>query len=57
MSEQLIGRWGPYDPKTPEDKKKARIQAQKRRESQAMQQAWLDKHKRGSFAGGGGILR
>ena len=45
MSEQLIGRWGPYDPKTPEDKKKARIQAQKRRESQAMQQAWLDKHK------------
>jgi DNA invertase Pin-like site-specific DNA recombinase len=46
MSEQLIGRWGPYDPKTPEDKKKARIQAQKRRESQAMQQAWLDKHKR-----------
>lgn len=45
MSEQLIGRWGPYNPKTPEDKKKARIQAQKRRESQAMQQAWLDKHK------------
>lgn len=45
MSKQLIGRWGPYDPKTPEDKKKARIQAQKRRESQAMQQAWLDKHK------------
>ena len=45
MSEQLIGRWGPYDSKTPEDKKKARIQAQKRRESQAMQQAWLDKHK------------
>ena len=52
MSEQLIGRWGPYDPKTPEDKKKARIQAQKRRESQAMQQAWLDKHK--SYANGCG---
>ena len=45
MPEKLMGRWGPYDPKTPEDKKKAQGQAQKRRESQAARQAWLDKHK------------
>ena len=45
MPEPLMGRWGPYDAKTPEDKKKARGQAQKRRERQTAQQAWLDKHK------------
>jgi DNA invertase Pin-like site-specific DNA recombinase len=45
MTAKLNGRWGPYDPKTPGDKAKARKQASERRQSQAQARDFLDKHK------------
>ena len=45
MTAKLNGRWGPYEPKTPADKAKARKQAGERRQSQAQARAFLDKHK------------
>jgi hypothetical protein len=51
MTAQLNGRWGPYEPKTPGDKAKARKQASERRQSQAQVRDFLEKHK--SCANGG----
>ena len=45
MAEKLNGRWGPYEPKTPGDKAKARKQAAERKQTQAQARVWLDKHK------------
>lgn len=45
MTAKLNGRWGPYEPKTPGDKAKARKQASERRQSQAQARDFLDKHK------------
>lgn len=45
MTAKLKGRWGPYEPKTPGDKAKARKQAGERKQRQAQELAWLDKNK------------
>ena len=45
MTAKLNGRWGPYEPKTPGDKAKARKQASVRQQSQAQARDFLDKHK------------
>lgn len=41
----LYGRYGPYQPKTPADRAKARKQEAARKQAQLSRQAWLEKHK------------
>ncbi len=45
MTAKLNGRWGPYEPKTPGDKAKARKKTSERRQSQAQAHDFMDKHK------------
>jgi len=42
---KLNGRWGPYEPKTPTEKAKARKQTSKRQQDQARTSAFLERHK------------
>ena len=40
----LWGRYGPYKPRTPAEKVKARQQAEARRQAQQRRQAWLERY-------------
>ena len=40
----LWGRYGPYKPRTPAEKVKARQQAEARRQVQQRRQAWLERY-------------
>lgn len=40
----LWGRYGPYKPRTPAEKAKARQQAEARRQAQQRRQAWLERY-------------
>lgn len=42
---KLQGRWGSYEARTPEEKAKARRQAEKRAEANAQAAAWREKHR------------
>lgn len=40
---KLMGRWGPYTPRTPQERARARKQAEQRRQEAARAAAWLER--------------